>query len=354
MTANQSATAAAAAKVTKPKKAKTVSHAKPQEQGALPLPTVSLLPEFGTLAPDQIEVRDQVRQEFDQDALNELAMDIAHRGILQPLTVRKTETGFLLVAGERRLRAAKLAGLDAVPVLIVPLDDNGHALAQLAENIQRQDLNLKEEAAAVKLLFDALGDVQSVRTKLHKSASWVSKRLAIANGLGYWAASLLNDGITEDIELLNTVNALERETSGSNACWALCEKIKKGEAGREDAREALKRAKESKEPKPTPQPKPKAADSFPAANGFLQWCKSPTYWAAQHVDLVFWLRPTNQPMFEQLADKIKRLENEISKARFDRDALLKAECSEVTHGYGAMAINEAMVQRDRDNQENDE
>lgn len=353
---NSNATAAAAAKIVKPKKTnstqKPVSQAK-QEQNALPLP-VPALPEFGLMNIEAIIVIDQVRKEFDEADLNELAMDIAHRGIMQPLTVRKTDAGFVLVAGERRLRAAKLAALEQVPVLIADMDEKQHALAQLAENIQRTELNLKEEAEAIRILFDALGNLQSVGAKIHKSKSWVSKRLSIATGLGYWATGLLNDGITEDIELLNTVNALERETSGSNACWSLCEKIRKGEAGREDAREALKRAKENKEPKHVPPPKPKANDDFPAANSFLQWCKSPSYWAKQHVELVFRIRPTNQQGYTHLVDKIERLEEEMRKARFDRDALLKAECSDIGKSYGPMAINEAMVQRDRENQDSDE
>lgn len=114
MDAYQSATAAAAAKIAKPKKAGKVSHAKPvQEQTALPLPTVPGL-EFEQIAPGAIVVLEQVRKEFDEAALNELAMDIAMRGIMQPLTVRYQDNQYVLVAGERRLRAAKLAHLETV------------------------------------------------------------------------------------------------------------------------------------------------------------------------------------------------------------------------------------------------
>lgn len=198
MTNTTSATAAAAAKITKPKKAKGVSHAKPnQEQTAPPLPG-PVLPEFGQLAVNQIVVLEQVRKEFDEAALLELAMDISIRGILQPLTVRRHEGQFVLVAGERRLRAARLAQLESVPVLIATMDDAEHKLAQIAENIQRADLSLKEEANAIALLYAEIGNVQAVGARVHKSKSWVSKRLSLANGLGYWASSLMNEGITED------------------------------------------------------------------------------------------------------------------------------------------------------------
>lgn len=138
-----SATAAAAAKVAKPKKVKAVSHAKP-EQTPLPLPVIDQSPEFGQLDPTQIVVLEQVRTAFDEDSLKELAGDIADRGILQPLTVRKTDAGFVLVAGERRLRAALIAGLEAVPVLICRMTEDEHRAAQLAENIQRDDLSTYE------------------------------------------------------------------------------------------------------------------------------------------------------------------------------------------------------------------
>lgn len=342
-----SATAAAAAKVAKPKKVKTVSHAK-QEQAALPLPVVDNSPEFGQMNPKQIVVLDQVRKAFNEAALNELAMDIAYRGILQPLTVRYRDGQYVLVAGERRLRAAILANMDSVPVLIKEIDDKQHALAQLAENIQREDLTLKEEAEAVALLYKEVGNVQAVGAKLHKSKSWVSKRLALASGLGYWASSLLNEGITEDIELLQTVHQLELHTSGSNACWALCEKIKKGEAGREDAREALRRAKE---PKPTgdePTKQQKTADPDPMNESryFREWLKTPYPNASDYEACLFSILEDSSAAAhrERLQNAIQSLRDQINEAQQELLAHLKHHTAKAREAYGPLALHEGWIQ----------
>ena len=90
---------------------------------------------------------DQPRKYFEPEALRELAESIRRYGILQPLTVRHGEDGYELIAGERRLRAAKLAGLREVPCLAVQSDEEESALLSLIENLQRQDLHYMEEAA---------------------------------------------------------------------------------------------------------------------------------------------------------------------------------------------------------------
>ena len=90
---------------------------------------------------------DQPRKYFEPEALRELAESIGRYGILQPLTVRRGEDGYELIAGERRLRAAKLAGLREVPCLAVRSDEEESALLSLIENLQRQDLHYMEEAA---------------------------------------------------------------------------------------------------------------------------------------------------------------------------------------------------------------
>lgn len=232
-----SATAAAAAKIAKPKKVKNVSHAK-QEQAALPLPTTDPAPEFGNIDPSQIIVLGQVRTEFDEESLRELAEDIADRGILQPLTVRKTEEGFVLVAGERRLRAAKLAGLQVVPVLVSRMSVDEHHAAQLAENIQREDLTTLETAKAIKMLHDLGHSVSEIANQVHKSKSWVSKRLAAANpNLSWQARKILEEGMTEDLELVLTVDQVAKLDyyEGQQLVTA----IGQGKAGRETAREKL-------------------------------------------------------------------------------------------------------------------
>ncbi len=90
--------------------------------------------------------KDQPRQFFDDDSLKELSMSIKEYGVLQPLTVRYIRGKYHLIAGERRLRASKLAGLKYVPAIIINLDDEKSAVLALIENLQRQDLNYIEEA----------------------------------------------------------------------------------------------------------------------------------------------------------------------------------------------------------------
>ncbi len=326
------------------KKSKKVSHAK-QEQATLPLP-VPAGPEFGLMAPGSIVVVDQVRKEFDEEALRELAEDIAQRGILQPLTVRKTDAGFVLVAGERRLRAAKLAQLESVPVLICDIDDTSHALNQLAENIQRADLNLSEEANAIALLYAELGTVAAVASKVHKSAPWVSKRLSLAKGLGYWASELLASGKTEDIELLQTVDKLENTASGSNACYSLVEKIKAGTAGREDAREALRRANERKQPASEKTKKEVKADPLEDSANFRQWLKFPHPHAINYLNILWAMADggvtqRSQANYEAVNEEVKRLESALSEAKTKREKLLAWTAETIDKAWHKLDVHNA-------------
>lgn len=102
----------------------------------------------------------QPRQEFDRTELMSLAASIKTDGILQPLSVRKSGDGYELIAGERRLRAAILAGLEAVPCIVSEMSDRNSALMSLVENIQRKDLGFFEEADAIARLIDFYGMTQ--------------------------------------------------------------------------------------------------------------------------------------------------------------------------------------------------
>ena len=97
---------------------------------------------------------DQPRRVFSQPELEELAASIRALGVLQPLTVRRREGQWELVAGERRLRAAKLAGLSQVPCLSVQVDSQSSSLLALVENVQRRDLDFWEEALALRQILD--------------------------------------------------------------------------------------------------------------------------------------------------------------------------------------------------------
>ena len=115
-----------------------------------------------TLRLSEIEPnREQPRKEFDEAALRELADSIEKHGLLQPLVVRTMPDGsYQLVAGERRWRASRMAGLDEVPVVIRQIDDGEAMELAMIENLQREDLNPIEEAAGYKYLMDNFGLTQ--------------------------------------------------------------------------------------------------------------------------------------------------------------------------------------------------
>ncbi len=103
----------------------------------------------------------QPRRYFDPAALAELAASLTHTGVIQPIVVRQAGDRYELIAGERRLRAAKLAGLSTIPVILREVDAPTQAQMALVENIQRQDLNPLERAAAYRELLNQLGLTQS-------------------------------------------------------------------------------------------------------------------------------------------------------------------------------------------------
>lgn len=125
--------------------------------------------------------KDQPRKNFDLDALNALADSIRENGLIQPLIVRQLDNGvYQLVAGERRWRASKIAGLSEVPVRIMELDDVQTAQVALIENLQREDLNPIEEAAGYRQLMTQFGMKQDeVAKKVGKARSSVTNILRI-------------------------------------------------------------------------------------------------------------------------------------------------------------------------------
>lgn len=133
-----------------------------------------------TLRLSEIEPnRNQPRKDFDEEALSALADSISKYGVLQPLIVRPKSSGaYQLVAGERRWRASRIAGLASVPVIIKPLDDEATASIALVENLQREDLSVIEEAQGYAALMEGYGMTQE------KIAEAMGKsRPAVANTL---------------------------------------------------------------------------------------------------------------------------------------------------------------------------
>ncbi len=125
--------------------------------------------------------KDQPRTEFDPDKLNILAESIKKYGVLQPIVVKKLENGFYkIIAGERRWRASKLAGLKKIPVVIRDYDDQETMEIALVENLQREDLNPFEEARGYKELMDLFGMTQEqVAQKVGKSRSAVANSIRL-------------------------------------------------------------------------------------------------------------------------------------------------------------------------------
>jgi ParB family transcriptional regulator, chromosome partitioning protein len=124
----------------------------------------------------------QPRQGFDEDSLEGLARSIREVGVLQPVVVRRVDGGYELVAGERRVRAAKLAGLATVPALVRTTDDTESLREALIENIHRQDLSALEQAAAFQELQDDLGVTQEdLAERLGHSRSHVANTIRLLN-----------------------------------------------------------------------------------------------------------------------------------------------------------------------------
>lgn len=140
----------------------------------------------------------QPRQIFDKDDLQELAESIKQHGILQPLTVRRTAQGYELVAGERRLRAAQLAGLRKVPCLLTEADEEESGLLALVENLQRKDLHYFEEAHAIAAFLEKSGLTQEeVARRLCLSPSALANKLRLLRLSPDCAGELLRHGLSE-------------------------------------------------------------------------------------------------------------------------------------------------------------
>lgn len=156
---------------------------------------------LGDLPVDMIDPNpNQPRRYFDGDALLSLSESIRNYGILQPLSVTydKSTGRYMLVAGERRLRAAKLLGLDRVPAIIIEADTRKSEELAVIENIQREDLNIFEEARAIASLITKYGLTQeNAAAKLSVSQSYVANKLRLLKLSGEEAQSILEEGLTE-------------------------------------------------------------------------------------------------------------------------------------------------------------
>ena len=140
----------------------------------------------------------QPRKVFRQEALEELADSIRRHGILQPLSVRRVDNVYELIAGERRLRAAQLAGLTELPCLVLRMDDKESGMAAMVENLQRQDLDYIEEAVGISRLMNQWDMSQEqVARLLGKSQSAIANKLRILRHSDIILATLREANLSE-------------------------------------------------------------------------------------------------------------------------------------------------------------
>ena len=140
----------------------------------------------------------QPRKIFREEALGELADSIRQHGILQPLSVRRVGAGYELIAGERRLRAAQMAGLSEIPCIVMNMDDRESGMAAMVENLQRQDLDFVEEAQGISKLMEQWNMSQEQAARLlGKSQSAVANKLRLLRHSPQVLQMLRETGLTE-------------------------------------------------------------------------------------------------------------------------------------------------------------
>ena len=140
----------------------------------------------------------QPRKIFDREALQELAASVAQYGVLQPISVRRRGSGYELVAGERRLRAAKLVGLDAVPCIVMSVGDEQSGMLALVENLQRRDLDYIEEAEGLARLMQRCGlSQEQAARRIGKSQSSVANKLRLLRHSPAVLQALRENGLSE-------------------------------------------------------------------------------------------------------------------------------------------------------------
>ena len=166
----------------------------------------------------------QPRKVFRPEALAELSESIQRHGILQPLSVRRSGLNYELIAGERRLRAAQMAGLTEIPCIVMQMDDRESGMAAMIENLQRQDLDFIEEAQGIANLM-ALYEMNQEQTArmLGKSQSAVANKLRLLRHSDAVLQALREGGLTE-----RHARALLRLDSEESRLRAIAEITKQG------------------------------------------------------------------------------------------------------------------------------
>lgn len=189
----------------------------------------------------------QPRRVFDPEALNELANSISQYGILQPIVLRKKEKGYEIVAGERRWRASKEAGMHEIPAIVKEYTDGEMTEIALIENIQREDLNAIEEALAYRRLMDELSLTQEeVGRKVGRSRSLVANMVRLLN-LDPKVQDYVSRG-TLSIGQARPLLALETSELQLEAAEIIIEEDLSARGAEELVRRMLETAKQVKQP----------------------------------------------------------------------------------------------------------
>lgn len=233
----------------------------------LPLPTPGE-PMPGTARPEgltlvyleQVDELPQVRTDsgLDDASLDELGDSIMADGLLQLPLLRHSPGGlrYTVVAGHRRIAAMRRKGFQSFYAIVGNADDKKAFRMQLAENIQREQLSLKETAAAVRKLYEEGNGVEEIGAIVKKSKAWVSKHLAVScEDFSYTARSMLEHGECEDLEILNGINQLDK-LGQHNTIHNL--RTSDEPITRDKVRELVAQAKEAKKAQKEAKPKNKA------------------------------------------------------------------------------------------------
>ena len=215
--------------------------------------------QYSLIPLDMIEVKIQIRVEFEdeENPLSDLANSIKMHGVLQPIVIRQSNTGYILVAGERRYRASVLAGLDSIPAIIRDMTDEEAEDAQLAENIHRKNLTQIEEAWKIQRDLDRLGSIDAVLEKHQKSRPWLSKMLSLLH-LPEQAKRLVTENVSADVEIITAVKTIEKHDPEKAKALVNDLKMTRGKENARDkvaaVKDEVKPSKKTKEPKQEKKP----------------------------------------------------------------------------------------------------
>lgn len=186
----------------------------------------------------------QPRKTFDEEKIQDLANSILEHGVIQPIVLRKKDTGYEIVAGERRWRAAIKAGLSEVPCLIRELDDEQNMLIAIIENMQREDLNPIEEAEGLNQMIVTYGMTQEqVSKSVGKSRPYITNSLRLLK-LPEYVLELISEGKISAAHG-RTVITIDEEEARKNLCNRI---VKEGLSVRETERLAAEIGKPKKKP----------------------------------------------------------------------------------------------------------